>query len=300
MRNEGMVGSFVFSPDGRYLVGCREGQAPLTATILAFDLETDVAVEIGEGRDMRGTPAWLPDSSGFVFSSNESQEFCGLFLYDLASEQSYTICATEADVVWLEPTSASSGLVVLHVDAADRLYKYSGEQTLVEVPLPGRGVITSYVPPPMLTADGRYCTFNLTSPVDSGSVWRCDLETGDSVRLSSNSGAVPIETLAVPSRHRVRSFDGVEAPVSLYRMPCLEEAGGDSQQGWPALVCLHGGPEDNIRLGYEPRTQTLVNRGYSVAPWECFQNVHRCPSVSRSGGRTKGGVHQRPLKSAHV
>ena len=36
------------------------------------------------------------------------------------------------------------------------------------------------------------------------------------------------------------------------------------------------------------------------APWECFQNVRGRPSASRSAGRTKSNVRQRPLTSSHV
>ena len=58
---------------------------------------------------------------------------------------------------------------------------------------------------------------------------------------------------------RVRSFDGLEIPVHLF-IPNATSA----DRPRPAIVLIHGGPEDYVDPQYLPKVQFLANRGFIV------------------------------------
>lgn len=188
---EGLIDSLEFAPDNRHLVGRSEGRGPMDRHMLLFDLARSSCTEVGyhQAAAFRGSPAWLPDSSGFLFTSNEDREFSALMHYDLAIGSPRLVSEASWDIVWAAPVDRVRGLIVRNEDGTDRLFRYEIGQPSAAVGLPEAGVVTTYVPDPILSRDRRYCFFTFTSPRESGDVWRYDLRESRFSRITQ-SGSI--------------------------------------------------------------------------------------------------------------
>jgi dipeptidyl aminopeptidase/acylaminoacyl peptidase len=125
-----------------------------------------------------------------------------------------------------------------------------------EVPLPGQGVVGTWT----TSTDGRHLAFHFTSPSVPGDVWCHDTETRALSRLSTSPSAVDTSGWVEPEVHRVASFDGLPVPVFLYRP---RQAGAGAEV--PVVVVVHGGPESQSQLTWNPVIGYLVEHGYAVA-----------------------------------
>ena len=121
-----------------------------------------------------------------------------------------------------------------------------------DVPLPGRGVVSS----PVFSPDGSKLAYAFSTTTQPSDVYVFD---GETTRLTVS--AEPIEGLVEPSPHRFESFDAESIPVLLFVPP--------GEGPFPVVVTVHGGPEAQYlpewHVNYAPLTQYLVSRGYAVA-----------------------------------
>ena len=256
----GFCQSAGFSPDGSFL-------AVLKATDKSGDNELYLA-PVGPGELVHVTPhedeafvsgpAWLPDGSGFFFSTDIGRDVPAIAFYDMtAGRWEYVLepgweCGCGID--W-----AGRHLVVTVNEGGSSRIELRHPGTLAleqEVPLPGRGVVTTWA----ASTDGRYLAFQFTSPSVPGDVWCQDTETAELSRLTTSPCAVDTSGWVEPELHRVASFDGVPVPVFLYRP---RRAGAESEV--PVVVVVHGGPEAQAELTWNPVIGYLVEQGYAVA-----------------------------------
>ncbi|HKH89034.1 MAG TPA: alpha/beta fold hydrolase, partial [Acidimicrobiales bacterium] len=118
-------------------------------------------------------------------------------------------------------------------------------------------------PPPLLAPDGSSVTYTFSSPSVPGDVWRFDRPSGRLERLTMSPGVTGgpgVAPLAEPTTHVVGSFDGERIPLWLYRPsgPVNENA------PTPVVLFIHGGPESQSVLTFNPVVQGLVLEGYAV------------------------------------
>jgi dipeptidyl aminopeptidase/acylaminoacyl peptidase len=278
-----------FSPDGRLLLVGRLTERPADNDLHLVDVESGEAVLATPHDDDAAfeQPAWLPDSSGFLLSTNSGRDVRGLARYDVAARSWAYLLEDDWDLSCVLSRDGSTLLVEANEDGWSRLeLRDPATLELVRrVELPARGVVTSDRVPgtrPVLSDDGSTLFFQLTSPVEPGDVWRHDVASGESVRLTRSAGAP--RGLAEPELHRFESFDGERVPVFLYR-----PRGGEGGEPAPVLVVIHGGPEAQYRPVWRGTelTQFFVSRGFAVAApnvrgstgygrrWEHLDDVHR-------------------------
>jgi dipeptidyl aminopeptidase/acylaminoacyl peptidase len=260
----GLVEPCGFSPDGRYLVVRRDGAAPM---------DNDLVLVSVDGREMRVAtshvraafqtkPAWLPDSSGFVYASNAGREFLALRRYDLETGRSTLLHESSWDI-----TSAAVGrdntiVIVVNVDGEDELTVLDPRGAIVRrIHLPTPGIVTAYVPDPMLVPGEDGCILTITTARESGDVWIVRPESGALTRLTTGVRSIPADDLAAPTRHRVVARDGERMSAFLYRAASAV----NGHEPWPVVVDIHGGPEFQTHLAYNPWLQFLLRRGFSVA-----------------------------------
>ncbi len=240
-----------FSPDGRWLPVLRSTDRPGDNDLHLVDLETGEVVHASPHDDEAsvGAPAWAADGSGFFFSTSIGRDLCGIARYDLASRSWEYVLEGEWDLFCHADAAGRRLLVEENADGYTRLWLHEGP----EVPLPGRGVASSF----RFSEDGRRLAYFFTSPVVAGDTWLYDLETGALERLTESPGAVRPGELAEPELHRFRSFDGEEVPTFLY----VPEGRGP----FPVVIMIHGGPESQLRPVFSPLAQYFVTAGYAVA-----------------------------------
>jgi len=286
-----------FSPDDRYLAFHRAGARALDADLLLVDLETG-EVAVVEAHDDEaaevGAPAWLSPSS-FVVSSNVGRDLSALVRHDLrpgealapvvAKPSGAVVREGPFDLAGFASPDGSTLLVVANDDGQSRawLVDPSSGTDLVELalPLPGAMAHVHGLPEPRLSPGGSTVTFTWTSPRGPAEIWRFAREAGSLERVTHSPGWPSGVEGVIPERHRLRSFDGEEISVYLYR-PATPQgapgspstagtvspstAGTESPSGRPpVVVVVHGGPESQAVRGFDPIVQALAQAGFAVA-----------------------------------
>jgi dipeptidyl aminopeptidase/acylaminoacyl peptidase len=126
----------------------------------------------------------------------------------------------------------------------------------IEPPEPG--VVSSHAGDhPLLSGDGARVYFTLTTPRLAGDVFAHDRRTGETRRLTHSPAPVSPDELVSAERGEVASFDGERIPLFLFRPVSGEELA-------PVVVLIHGGPESQSVLAFNPLIQGLALAGYAV------------------------------------
>lgn len=248
-----------WSPDGSWLTLIKETERSGDNDVLLVSPERGEIVHVNPHDDesFASGPAWLPDGSGFFFTTDIGRDVAAVAYYDMSRRSwDYVLepgweCACALD--W----AGRHLLVALNEEGFTRA-ELRDPKTLElrgEVPLPGRGVASAF----SFTRDGRRLAFHYTSPLVPGDVFALDTASGELERLTTSPCAVEPGELVEPTMHRFSSFDGESIPTYLYRP--RQVSGGDG----PVVVVVHGGPESQSRPTWNPIIGYLVGRGYTVA-----------------------------------
>lgn len=241
-----------FAPDGSSLAVVRDNVDRSNDNDLYLVATADgetVRVAPHEDEAFVGPPTWLPDGTGFHFATNIGRDTAAVARFELASRSWEYVIESDWDLLCYGDDSGRHLLVEENAGGYTRLWLHGRG----EVPLPGRGVATSFV----FSRDGRYLAYHYTSPLVAGDTWLYDTEANTLVRLTESPSAVRPDELVEPELHRFRSFDGESVPTFLY----LPEGEGP----FPVVIMVHGGPESQLRPVFSPLAQHFVGHGYAVA-----------------------------------
>ncbi len=253
-----------FSPDGRWISVNRAGPRPLDAELLLVEVSSGLAREVlrhdSEAAEV-GWPAWVGPET-FLVSSNVGRDFSGVVRVDLSTGDSGTLAGTGLDSD-CQPYSSRDGSALLLVEnrnGSSRLTLHDlhrgGEGR--EVPLAEPGVVIHHTfPPPLLSANGSRIYYTLSTPRLAGDVWCFDAGAGITRRLTESPAPAGTSALVQAEVGEVASFDGERIPLFLFT---------PRGRGEPlaTVVKVHGGPESQAVLAYDPVIQGLVARGYAV------------------------------------
>jgi acetyl esterase/lipase len=254
-----------FSPDGRWLSLIRPGERPMDADLLLLDVAGRqpplIPLPHPDEAATVGAPAWVDETTCLV-PTNIGRDFEALLRVDVApgsEPKSSVALAPDRDVVgwtsrngeWLLGVSNDDG------ECVAELYRTRDLERVGVLPLPEPGVVTfSLLTPDPLVGDDGEVVVSFSSPRVPGDVWAFAPGGGSGRRLTASPGEPPTG-LPAASRHRIPSFDGERIPVALYRP--------DGAQRPPVVVVVHGGPESQATLGFNPIIAALVSGGYAVA-----------------------------------
>ena len=252
----GWLYSGEFSPDARFLSIGRLGERAGDNASHIVDLVSGEIVEVAPHDEPSaiGTAEWLPDGSGFFFSTDQDREFAAIAFYDMRARTWRPVIERDADLA-CSIDKVGRALAVTTTRDGYTSVEFFDPATLErvgELPLPRRGVV------PTLTRsdDGRLVAYTFMSPVDAGDAWLYDLDSQETRRLTDVPKPVPADALVEPVVERFASFDGEEISALVFR----PAAGVDA----PVVVSIHGGPESQYIPVFNPVTQFLVARGYGV------------------------------------
>ncbi len=119
--------------------------------------------------------------------------------------------------------------------------------------------VTGHATNPTWSPDGREIVFLFDSPVAPPDVWKVDVQSRQTSRLThATMGGIEPDELATPETITWSSADGFEVHGHLY-VPRTVRPG---QHG--CLVNIHGGPMNQSRLSWNGQIQYLVQRGWVV------------------------------------
>ena len=244
------------SPDGKHVVADTQGDRSGDNDLYLCDVESG-AVEHLTPHDEPAefvNPVWYRGE--LVWATNHGRD-------TLAIEG---VAESRWDLHCYADPGGKHLLVHANEDGYSRL-TLSG----ADVPLPGRGVVSS----PVLSPGGAKVAYAFSTSTQPNDVYAYNVDTGETERLTMVSEHVP--GFVGPELHRFESFDAESIPVFLFTPP------GDGP--FPVVVSVHGGPEAQYlpewHVNYAPLTQYLVSRGYAVA----------APNVRGSSGYGKRYEH---------
>jgi dipeptidyl aminopeptidase/acylaminoacyl peptidase len=221
-------------------------------------------------------PQWTPDGGSLIVTSDRDREFSALLRLDtVTGEWTELVSDARHDVSgWLSPDGRRL-LVHTNVDGATRLsvHDAGNGREISQASLPGAGWAGGFpVPDPVWSPGSRFAVLSFTGPSVPGDVLRLDVETGEVVTVASSTQPLAGITLAEPATHRVPTRDGEFVPCFVYRDPGAAAAepaeslgsNGSGRSGGSAVVHVHGGPEGQATLTFNPLIQGLAAAGHTV------------------------------------
>ena len=107
-----------------------------------------------------------------------------------------------------------------------------------------------------MSQDGTRLATVYYTPNTKPDIYVADIEDGTSVQWTDINTPVPEEVYVSPDAVTYESFDGLEIP-SLYTTPIETE-----EKQLPAIIHLHGGPQESNWPTFDPLRQFYAERGY--------------------------------------
>ncbi|WP_020573586.1 S9 family peptidase [Actinopolymorpha alba] len=250
------------SPDNHWIALTRPN-APANSVQLVLVSTTDGRVEelTPWGDDaFLTTPSWLPDSSGFLISSNAGREMTAVMRYDLASRTWTTLVEDDHhDLVGWAAPDGEHLLIATNADGATSLalHRLADGVLLRTLDLPSGGCAAFHRhPDPVWSGSGSSLALTFSSPVEPPYAVRCDPATGALSPVRAPDAPELPDGLVQPSSHRVPTPDGERIPTFVFR----PADGGDGS----AVLVVHGGPESQSVLQWSPVVAGLVAQGHTV------------------------------------
>jgi dipeptidyl aminopeptidase/acylaminoacyl peptidase len=107
--------------------------------------------------------------------------------------------------------------------------------------------------------DSQAIAFTLSGPQHPDDIWVYDLTRATTRRATTSSLAgIPRASFVTPELVHYPTFDHRAIPAYLYRP---NTAAGDRS---PVIVDVHGGPEGQQRIDFDPIYQYFLQRGYTI------------------------------------
>ena len=218
--------------------------------------KTPVLLTPHQGEINFGAYEFSPDGKTLAVSSDESGEFVGVYMLDLATKKR----TKTGDAKWdVDGAGWSWGgkyfFTNVNADGAPEV-SITEAKTKKAVSLASAGAPGPLVPIDTSKSD-RWLAARLQTDVAPQSVWVVDLKDGKGHPVvdplpQSLKGRTFVQGKSV----RIASFDGKEVPAFLY----APEGAGP----FPSLISVHGGPTSQSLRDFSQFTQYLVSKGYAV------------------------------------
>jgi dipeptidyl aminopeptidase/acylaminoacyl peptidase len=244
-----------WSPDGRHLAIASETSGQDWGTFI-------VSVEGSESHpiDQEGVPiharypCWSPDGKRVAFAGHPGQ-YLNIGIYELDSDRIAWVTEGVGDK--RNPAWSPDGRQLAYV------VRNGPVTTLAVLDLQSKAQIIHEVATgmhyqPRFTIDGRHLVFLFESPHCPCDLWLLSLNDGGRRQLTDSLPADFKEAgFAVPQSVIYPSLDGHDVPALLYRTPA-------AGMGGPAVVYVHGGPDEQTEVTWHPLLQHMVDRGWTV------------------------------------
>jgi len=259
----GYMGPVAASPDDRWVLILMAGGPGNSAQLLLVETATHAVTELTDfdALNYQESPNWLPDSSGFVISTDADRDRLALRRYDLATGKWSDLLADDKHDLagWVCPDGEH--LLVGTTDDGEvsvTLHKLADAALVAPLDLPAGGIAARQMAArdPLWSADGSYAVINYASPVQPPVVVRYTRETGELLTIEIPDPHELPAGLSEPESHRVPTLDGEQVPVFVYR----PADGGDGS----AVIHIHGGPEGAAMRSWNPVIAGLVAEGHTV------------------------------------
>jgi dipeptidyl aminopeptidase/acylaminoacyl peptidase len=270
---EGTFSVLKWHPNGKSLL-IQKANSNLDNDLGILDLDSGETkwLTIHGGEAHFSSAQFSPDGETLYVLSNQDREYKSLASIDLRTNQMTWLDERQWDLEDL--TLSKQGQLLAYTVNEGGVSKgilrdlITNQETVWNT---APGVIEELT----FSPDDRKLAFVLNGASHPSEVWELDIYSGEIERITyvSKSPAVE-ETLVEPELIQFKSYDGLEVPAFYYKPKNVDGP-------YPVVVFVHGGPESQIRSGYNPFLQYFINRGFAVCT----------PNVRGSTGYGKSYVH---------
>jgi dipeptidyl aminopeptidase/acylaminoacyl peptidase len=252
-----------WSPDGQWLSVVAETKGQDYGTFIV-PLGAGEAIQVREGdkpicaKDAR----WSPDSQRVAFSSDLHGRF-DIGLYEIANlEITWT---TKGGGDWENPIWSPDGSRIACTFS-------EGPYTSIIVREITRGTEAHYQVEsgvhyrPQFTSDGEHLAFVFDNPRHPPDLWLLSLRDGNLKQITDSlPPSLPRGAFVMPEEVNYLGMDGTDVPALLYKAPREKNVDHDKPEPLPpGIVNIHGGPNWLSQVTWDPLTQHMVSRGWTV------------------------------------
>lgn len=264
-----------WGPDGRWLI------VRLSRTNMHHDLYR-LALDDGTLTPLVSNPGPVryeyiniaPDGSGLYLATDAGSEFLRPAFLDLATLDLRMLGPDEWDVDGMRLSPDGRTLAI--TTNVDGFSRWSLRDLAEQRELPAPDLPPGVCDFLCFSPDSALLSFSLTGPQHPFDVWIHDLRSTETRRVTNSSLAgIPRASLVAPELARYPTFDGRTIPTYLYRPP----SGADAPL--PVIIDVHGGPEAQRRVEFNPVYQYFLQRGYAI----CAPNVRGSTGYGRAYAR---------------
>ncbi|MEL7393806.1 MAG: prolyl oligopeptidase family serine peptidase, partial [Pseudomonadota bacterium] len=262
---EGTFGFFAraISPDGKYVIVAETvGEDSDNLYLMDVDSKEMMTLSAPDPRANHsdGGFAWLPDSSGFYFTSNVDREFSAVHFYDLSAGDMSVAFETDRDAGGVELCGAAGEYLAFteNVDGFHTLHvRELATGEAVDAPRLPEGVYGVSCAP-----GSDRVALRINGWRTPGEVRLWDMENNSTSRTfePTYAGLDP-ERFVRPESIRIPASDGIELQGLLY-LPDEASQTGDGPP--PVLFIVHGGPTAQSMATFDAVVQYHVDRGIAV------------------------------------
>jgi dipeptidyl aminopeptidase/acylaminoacyl peptidase len=251
-----------FSRDGRQLLVTHErSNFDTDATLVEVATGRTVNLNPHTGDERAQSPRFTRDGRAVLLVSDRGREFMNLAIRPLPEGELTFVLDEAHDVEGFELSGdRRTAAIVYNMDGRSELRLYDVQNPRAPRELARPRLEAGWISHFAFAQDGRALGVSLSRGSLPDELYRVDARSGATTRVSASDRAgVDTSRLVDGTIERVRSFDGTEVPVIVYRPRGL--APGVRA---PVIVNVHGGPEAQSALWFSPVMQFLVGHGYIV------------------------------------
>ena len=247
------------SNTGRYLT-LNQNLTTSNNEMYLLDLNSGEILHISEHEgDATYSPAdFSLDDQYLYYLSNEGSEFTYLSSYHLETGEKLTLFEADWDVSYAYFSYNEKYQVIGINEDAKTVVKVFDAASGEAVTMPDFG--DRDISGVSISRSEKLIRLAAGSGTSPGDLYMHLFGEDDFIRLThSLNKEINEADLVAGEVIRYPSYDGLEIPAILYK-----PHGASSKNKVPALLQIHGGPGGQSRLGFNSRTQYLVNHGYAI------------------------------------
>ncbi|MFI6830865.1 alpha/beta fold hydrolase [Kribbella sp. NPDC050241] len=251
------------SPDDKWVVLSLASAPANSIQLLLVDSGTRSVTELTpyDAHNDQAAVSWLPDSTGFLVSTNADRDRMAVRRYDLGDRAWNDVLVDDSrDLAgWASPNGEDLLVGVVHDgEVSLALHRLDDGSEVAPVGLPAGGCagLLMLTPDPHWSPDGSFAAITYSSPVCPPTVFRYVPASRDLLEVRPPEMPEAPAQLTYPESLLVPSFDGEQVPVFVFR-PTGPDLG-------TTIVHVHGGPEGAAMRNWAPIVSALAADGHTV------------------------------------
>lgn len=254
----------LWSPDGKSLAWTQEYADLQNADVMLADVATGKTENLtnhAKGQIFRAA-AWAPDGKSILITSDAKNGYMNVGLLDVASKQIKWLTDEKWEMVAVDFTpDGKQAIWTANVDGEVSLHATNLATGKSEELPAGGGVNTTDEIPNPVSRDGSRLLYMHDAANSPRAIWVYDFAAKKAQPVThALLAGVPVKELVEPTLAHFPSKDGKYTLSAWTYMPYNIQP----NHKYPAIVYIHGGPDDQSMANFNPLLQYFVNLGYIV------------------------------------